>query len=244
MIPTKIMKLLGPYLNCMLINLKNIFWDFDGVILDSMQVRDWGFREIFKSFSSIQIEEFIVFHRLNGGLSRYVKIKHFFENILGESITEHKVNNYAQRFSEIMRNKLKDKNNLILDSVSFIRENYSNYNFHIVSGSDQNELRYLCKELNISDYFISIHGSPAPKNVLVERIIKKHKYKKEETCLIGDSINDHEAANINKIKFYGYNNNYLAVKCNYINSFFDLTNLVSNKFENKKNFIHFSGSSC
>ena len=28
---------------------KTILWDFDGVILDSMEVRDFGFREIFKN---------------------------------------------------------------------------------------------------------------------------------------------------------------------------------------------------
>ena len=30
--------------------IKTIFWDFDGVILDSMPIRDYGFREIFKEF--------------------------------------------------------------------------------------------------------------------------------------------------------------------------------------------------
>ena len=30
--------------------IKNILFDFDGVILDSMPVRDFGFREIFKEF--------------------------------------------------------------------------------------------------------------------------------------------------------------------------------------------------
>ena len=43
-----------------------------------------------------------------------------------------------------------------------------------MSGSDENELRYLCKELNISDFFKSISGSPTPKNILVERIFKKY----------------------------------------------------------------------
>ena len=28
---------------------KTVLWDFDGVILDSMKVRDWGFEQIFKT---------------------------------------------------------------------------------------------------------------------------------------------------------------------------------------------------
>src|SRR5690606_21455914 len=128
-----------------------VFWDFDGVILDSMSVRDYGFEEIFKGFNRTSVEDLLQFHRYNGGLSRYVKIRYFFEKILNQSITEEKVNYYASKFSEIMRSELINPNNLIQDSLLFIKENYKNYNFHIVSGSDQEELRYLCKELKISN---------------------------------------------------------------------------------------------
>ena len=34
---------------------KTVLWDFDGVILDSMKVRDWGFEEIFKDFGKNKI---------------------------------------------------------------------------------------------------------------------------------------------------------------------------------------------
>jgi phosphoglycolate phosphatase-like HAD superfamily hydrolase len=147
--------------------IKNILWDFDGVILDSMKVRDWGFREIFKSFDNEKVEELLKFHTLNGGLSRYVKIRYFYEDILGKELTENVVLEYANAFSVLMKKELINPNNLIVDSVQFIRDNYNKYRFHIVSGSDQEELRYLCKELAIDHYFLSIHGSPTPKNQLV-----------------------------------------------------------------------------
>ena len=120
-----------------------------------------------------------------------------------------------------MRQTLTDQKNLIMNSVSFIRSKYSNFNFHIVSGSDQKELKYLCKKLDISDLFISINGSPTTKEILIEKIIIKHQYKRKETGLIGDSINDLEAAKFNKIQFYGYNNPSLNDKCKYIVSFSD-----------------------
>ena len=31
--------------------MKNIFWDFDGVIIDSMKVRDLGFKQLFNKFN-------------------------------------------------------------------------------------------------------------------------------------------------------------------------------------------------
>jgi phosphoglycolate phosphatase-like HAD superfamily hydrolase len=190
---------------------KTILWDFDGVILDSMKVRDWGFREIFKSFENEKVEALLRYHTLNGGLSRYVKIRYFYEKILDKEITEKEVLKHANDFSVLMRKELINPNNLIQESVNFIKENYKNYNFHIVSGSDQEELRFLCKELNIDHYFLSIHGSPTPKKQLVKDLLELHKYKLEETCLIGDSINDYEAAISNSIGFEAYNNHKLSV---------------------------------
>ncbi len=189
--------------------MKTILWDFDGVILDSMKVRDWGFREIFKSFPEDKVEDLILYHRKNGGLSRYVKIRYFYESILGKEIDQKRVNVYVSNFSTLMKQKLIDKENLIDDSVNFIKQEYKNYKFHIVSGSDQEELRYLCKELGLSKYFISIHGSPTPKKELVVNLMNRYEYVHTETCLIGDSINDYEATIANEIAFFGYNNENL-----------------------------------
>jgi len=199
--------------------MKTILWDFDGVILDSMKVRDKGFEIIFKDFEKNKVEQLLEYHRINGGLSRYVKIKYFYNEILGKEISNERVLEYAEKFSEVMRERLIDPKNLIQESVAFIKENYKQYNFHIVSGSDQKELRFLCKELKLDSYFISIYGSPTPKNDLVLNAINKFNYNKKNICLIGDSINDFEAADKNNIKFYGYNNLFLKQKHSYIDNF-------------------------
>ena len=91
---------------------------------------------------------------------------------------------------------------------------------HIVSGSDGNELRYLCGELGISEYFKSIQGSPTPKIQLVSKVLDHNRYQAKDCLLIGDSINDYEAANYNSIRFWGYNNEGLRGKGeHYINTF-------------------------
>ena len=45
----------------------------------------------------------MAFHQKNGGLSRYVKFRYFFEEVVGVDITEEEVNSWAMRFSEIMK---------------------------------------------------------------------------------------------------------------------------------------------
>ncbi|MCT7599782.1 HAD family hydrolase [Aliarcobacter butzleri] len=196
--------------------IKTIFWDFDGVILDSMPIRDYGFAKIFEDFDKELVDKLLEYHTLNGGLSRYVKIRYFYNILLKEDVSDEKVQELADKFSIIMKTELTNKKYLIKETVDFIEKNYQNYNFHIVSGSDEKELNYLCKELGLSKYFKTIEGSPTPKNDLVKNILEKYNYNSKECILIGDSINDYEAANINGIKFYGYNNEELKDKDDYI----------------------------
>ena len=116
--------------------------------------------------------------------------------------------------------KIEDKKYLISETVEFIKQNYKKYNFHIVSGSDEKELNYLCEKLDLSKFFKTIEGSPTPKNELVKNILGKYNYNSNECILIGDSVNDYEAAYLNKIKFYGYNNEKLKNKADYIEDFY------------------------
>jgi len=200
--------------------IKNILFDFDGVILDSMPVREYGFRKIFENFNEDLVEKLLNFHNANGGLSRYVKIRYFYEELLGKSISEEDVKKIANDFSVIMKKELINKKYLINQTVEFLDKNYKNYNLHIVSGSDELELRFLCKELDVAKCFKTINGSPIHKNQLVGTVLKDFDYKVYETILIGDSINDYEAAKINNINFYGYNNDELKdVSFVYLNNY-------------------------
>jgi HAD superfamily hydrolase (TIGR01549 family) len=195
--------------------IQTLFWDFDGVIMDSNAVRDSGFEEVLKEYPQTEVNALMAFHRENGGLSRYVKFRYFFEDIRRESITEEEIRIWASRFSEIMMQTLIKPDLLIDETLNFIKTNTRKYTMHIVSGSDQRELRKICKSLDIAQYFLSIHGSPTPKNDLVADLLQTHSYDKSTCLLIGDSKNDFEAAQINDILFMGYGNEIIRTKTNF-----------------------------
>jgi phosphoglycolate phosphatase-like HAD superfamily hydrolase len=195
-----------------------ILWDFDGVLMDSMPVRDKGFEMVLKEYPKEQLERLMVYHRNNGGISRYVKFRYFFEQIRNEAVTEEQIKVLAASFSVVMRQELTNPLLLIEDSLSFVKRSYASLKMHIVSGSDEQELNYLCGELGIAKYFRSIHGSPVAKNVLVKNLLAS--YDPRECVLIGDSVNDLEAARVNGITFIGYNNPLLeSLSDHYITSF-------------------------
>lgn len=197
------------------------FWDFDGVILNSNAVREYGFRKVLENFPEDQVEQLLDFHRRNGGLSRYVKFRYFYETIVGEPITESQVMELASSFSKIMMEELVKPDYLIAETVDYLQQNSSKAPMYIVSGSDQTELRFLCEKLGVASNFKGIYGSPTPKIKLVETILRENpNIVLKDACLIGDAHNDYKAATTNGLDFLGYNNKELIpVSKYYITSF-------------------------
>lgn len=132
--------------------IKNIIFDFDGVILDSMSIRNEGFRKIFEDYDNKKVEELISFHLINGGLSRFVKIKYFFEELLDTFIGEEEINYFADQYSKIMKEKLVNEKYLIKDTVDFIKNN-NKIKMFIASGSEEKELRLINESLHLKILF-------------------------------------------------------------------------------------------
>jgi len=200
---------------------KNIIFDFDGVILDSVSLKTEAFRRLFEAFDATDVNTFIAYHQENGGVSRYAKIRYFFETILKRSIDEVEVARYANRYSTLTKEALSQPTYLIKDCVEFIHKHYQSFRMHIASGADEEDLHYICNHLGLTRYFVSIHGSPTPKNQLVKALLLTNAYVQEETILIGDSINDYDAAKENHITFYGYNNTLLRPLGRYLTAIGD-----------------------
>ncbi len=196
-----------------------LIFDFDGVILDSTGIKDAAYRKIFQGYDE-NTKRFMEYHQINGGISRFVKIRYFFEELLQQEVSKERVMELAGQFGAMMREELTNPAHMIKESVEFIKNNHQKYPIHVASGAEEEELKFICEKLGIKEFFVSIHGSPTIKPLLVEKIIKENGYNPLNLILIGDSINDYQAANQNNIEFYGYNNPSLKeVTKNYIETF-------------------------
>ena len=83
--------------------IKNILWDFDGVILNSMKIKGDGFVELFQDYDKKLINQLEKYHYNNGGISRFEKIKYFFNEILKQEISNDDVLNLADEFAKIIK---------------------------------------------------------------------------------------------------------------------------------------------
>ena len=183
---------------------KNIIFDFDGVLVDSNPIRINGFKELFKGFPKEQVEVLSAFAEVNGGLSRYEKIKYFFNSVRKETILWQEVERYAQKYSDIVKNDVIEAEE-IEGAVDFLRLFAGRYTYSIVSGSEQEELRDICRQRGIYGFFKEILGSPSGKEKNLEDLIRRNNWEPGTCVFVGDSINDHKAAIAVGIPFIGRN---------------------------------------
>jgi phosphoglycolate phosphatase-like HAD superfamily hydrolase len=193
-------------------------------LAESNEIRFNGFRLLFKGFPENQIEELVIYAKKNGGISRYEKIDYFFHKIRGESISKDSVQTLAAQFSDIVRQDI-IKAEPVKGSLEFLGKNFSKFNFALVSGSDQVELRVVCRERRIDHFFKMILGSPVKKEKNIAKVLESLRWRPDETVYIGDSNNDLEASQDNHIDFIGRNSGLVDWSCLGITRILDLSEL-------------------
>jgi len=57
-----------------------VFFDFDGVILESVDIKGWAFGKLFEKQHPEHVDEIVAFHHANNGMSRFEKFRNFYKN--------------------------------------------------------------------------------------------------------------------------------------------------------------------
>lgn len=179
--------------------IKALIFDFDGVLVESVDIKTEAFRELFKEYSS-DVDELIEYHTFNGGVSRFVKIRYFFERIRGEKLSEKTFNEYCLKFSRLVVDKVV-KAPYVAGAEELLNDCFGKYQMYVISGTPNGEIRSIVKERSMGRFFKDVFGSPNEKKNLVKTILGENDLHSSEAIFIGDSRTDAEAAQENDIGF-------------------------------------------
>jgi len=180
-----------------------VFFDFDGVILDSVEVKTKAFAEMFRDYGT-EIEKAVVeYHINNSGVSRFKKFRYYYENILQIPIDKEKIGELAQKFSDLVLEKVVNSPFIpgALETLNQLAE--ENIPVYIVTGTPCDEIKVIVEKKNLSHLVRGTHGSPKEKDDIIKDILTRNGYQNERCMLIGDAMTDYKAAQKTGVCFLG-----------------------------------------
>ena len=182
--------------------IKAIFWDFDGVIADSVNVKTDAFYELYLPYGKDVAEKVKEYHLANGGVSRFKKFEYWQTELLGNPapVPQSVIDDLASRFSALVMNKVINAPYIKGAYETLVKYNslVSNY---IISGTPEEEMKDIIKGRGLSPYFKDVLGSPESKEDLTTKLIAREGYDSREVIFIGDAPSDLHAAERNNTWF-------------------------------------------
>lgn len=180
-------------------NYKTIIFDCDGVILDSNKIKTFAFHEVAKDYGLEEAKALVDFHLLHGGVSRNKKFEYFICHILKEEFNKEKNDLLCKLYGDIVSKKLLTCK--INSGLIWLKKNYPENKWLVVSGGNQEELRSVFKQRSLDILFEKgIYGSPDSKEDIFDREIKKNNIV-FPSIFIGDSKYDYIASNKYNLDF-------------------------------------------
>jgi len=176
-----------------------VFFDFDGVIKESVKLKGDAFETLFLSYGDIVVNRIRAHHNLHGGISRFEKIP-LYMKWAGIDVTKENINEFLFNFSSIVKNKVV-KSNWAPGVQRFIKRDLQNNDLYLITATPQLEIEEILEEIELREFFTEVIGSPLSKAKSIARIIKKQNINSHDAIMIGDSISDMEAAERNSIGF-------------------------------------------
>ena len=178
-----------------------IAFDFDGVLADSVPIKDAAFHHLFRHHDEeIQSAALNRWNNLKG-VFRRDRIQSVYREVLGVELEEKILNGYVRQFeTEAFERTVAAP--WIPGGQAFLEKNVD-YPLYIVSASPQEEVREVALRRKMAHHFKEIYGGPVKKTAFLMQILQQEECAPHALLFIGDSISDYRAAFAVKTTFLG-----------------------------------------
>lgn len=176
-----------------------IFWDFDGVIKDSVVAKSVAFEQLFLPYGRDLANRVRQHHEAHGGVSRYKKMP-IYLSWAGETGTAAQIEEFCDRFARLVRQS-------VIESAwvpgvrEYLHDRHVRQHFVLVTATPQAEILQILGALDIACYFREVHGFPTPKAEAIREVLLRRQCSPEQALVVGDSEADFDAATVNNVPF-------------------------------------------
>ena len=176
-------------------------FDFDGVILESADIKTRAFRRLFEHHPE-HVEAIVQYHLDNAGVSRFEKFRVIHGEMLGLPLSEDDESALGDRFSalvleEVLRCPFVDGARELLERRS------QELPCFVASGTPEGELRHIVEQRALSDFFTGVYGTPPKKHEILGRVAEELGCRCDEILFVGDAMTDLDGARGAGTRFVG-----------------------------------------
>jgi|APTNR8051073442_1049403.scaffolds.fasta_scaffold07055_6 phosphoglycolate phosphatase-like HAD superfamily hydrolase len=179
-----------------------LIFDFDGVLVESTDIKITAFREMYREHGPDVEAAAIAHHVAHGGISRRQKIRHVHRHELGIQLSPDALDALCQRFSLLVEEAV-TACDPVPGADALLDAHHRRLPTFIVSGTPQPELTRIVGRRGLEPYFTEVFGSPPEKPPIIRDILARHRLDNTRVVFIGDAMTDYDAARETGVRFIG-----------------------------------------
>ena len=179
-----------------------IFFDFDGVLVESAEIKTRAFEALYRGNADDVIKAVVTHHLAHEGISRVEKIRHCHRAYLNIDLGDDELADLAAQYSSLVRDSVVACDG-VPGAVDFLENQSGKLPIFVVSGTPEDELIDIIEMRGMSRYFTSIHGSPRHKAPIVTDLLESHALSGPDCLFVGDAMTDYRAAADTGLHFIG-----------------------------------------
>jgi phosphoglycolate phosphatase-like HAD superfamily hydrolase len=176
-----------------------VFWDFDGVIKDSVAVKTRAFERLFSPFGDQVVSRVREHHERNGGMSRLEKFP-LYLHWAKQDASPGEVARYCGLFREAVCQSVIDSP-WVPGVREYLAAHYGSQFFVLITGTPQQEIEDIVHALGITAWFQEIYGAPSAKADVIRAVLGRPEHAGKSAIMIGDATADMQAAAANGVEF-------------------------------------------
>ncbi|MGK5091530.1 HAD hydrolase-like protein [Deltaproteobacteria bacterium TL4] len=180
---------------------KVILLDFDGVIIESVGIKDWAFEELYRGYPQ-HLSQIMEYHLSHNATIRFTKFHYIAEHILKERYDITKEQKLSKKFSDLVFRRIVQCP-LVKGAKEFLDDFSEKVPLYLISISPEEELSKVLDERKLKKYFQQVYANPIKKSEVFQSILSQKGLTPLDAVYIGDTPEDYQAAVSTGIPFIG-----------------------------------------
>jgi len=180
-----------------------IIFDFDGVLVESVNVKTQAFGALYEKYGDDIAQQVEEYHLAHGGVSRFEKFRYYQEHVLGmPPLSAAAESDFADAFSTLVVDKVVAAP-MVAGAQEFLIGANALLPLFVVSGTPTAELGEVIRRRDMQGFFDAIWGSPHSKTENIAELLHEHNLSAKNCLMIGDALADYVGATANDVPFLG-----------------------------------------